>query len=720
MLIKNEEQLYQEIKQLSSTDFIIANNNIKDHILKNMGSFLPCIIADQNEYFKKRDYIIDDKMLPLIFEETDNFDLSNIIFNNLFNFKHIDSDNPNYLKVKEIFELGIDKKYIIETPSNTNPIKLEFELIKRDVTLNEFDTHEDEIVGAAFHILNLIESGVELSNIDLVCDGKIINYVNYIFPMFRIPVERSYKKSFKKYDIDNIVSSLNQDSFDELDSDIKKEINSAIVKFGTNKKFLSQYLRNKTAKEVNFDNTLKIKSISDINPFNHIVLVGLADFSFLTTFLDDGFLKDEIIEQFELPTSEQLKLNEINYLKSMIGFSENQYLSFCNNIDGEEVSYLDFLNEFNLNINKVNNFGVNNRYNPSFDKYKKKQFLEEFRQFKTKRSGLDYLKSVDIDESYDNQFNYVSNASQNMNVQLSATSINNFYKCEYRFYLQKIINLKNYSTHVHSLNGTYIHNNLEDYFLNGEFANREQNINEYKEGYLKVSSESKFELYLEKINTFLDDIAQLINEQHDVMGYEVLAVEKDYSKDNALQLSDGITLVGQIDKVLKKDDKIIVVDYKSGNSNIDFKLAKHGLELQNLIYFVLLKTEYKDIKFGGTYRQRVTPKLSYDQKEIDKLYKLNGYTNSDSVIINEIGVENLNGISFKKDGELIATALKRTFSDEAFDEIIDVTNDRINNVVDHIQKGSYKINPKTSIESCKYCDYADICYKKAKDYEVLS
>ena len=64
----------------------------------------------------------------------------------------------------------------------------------------------------------------------------------------------------------------------------------------------------------------------------------------------------------------------------------------------------------------------------------------------------------------------------------------------------------------------------------------------------------------------------------------------------------------------------------------------------------------------------------------------------------------------------------KVYSDNDLMKIIETVEDLIKNAFDEIQEGSFAINPKEIKgvnESCKYCKFANICYKSNKDVKVL-
>ena len=63
-----------------------------------------------------------------------------------------------------------------------------------------------------------------------------------------------------------------------------------------------------------------------------------------------------------------------------------------------------------------------------------------------------------------------------------------------------------------------------------------------------------------------------------------------------------------------------------------------------------------------------------------------------------------------------------TLSDTEIDNIIKLTEKKINEVVRNILEANFSINPKVlegENVSCKFCKFSDICYKKEEDNVYL-
>ena len=231
-----------------------------------------------------------------------------------------------------------------------------------------------------------------------------------------------------------------------------------------------------------------------------------------------------------------------------------------------------------------------------------------------------------------------------------------------------------------------------------------------KERLFKDLPKEKIEFILLKINNYMIQIIDIIFMQLAEEDFDILAVEE-----NITTSINSYKLNGKIDKVLKdKYDNYIVIDYKTGDPKLllEDEQLNNGLNLQNLIYFILLKSKYESVNFAGTYRYKVQPLISREIEESKRF----GYSSKNQSILNRLAIKNYKNLRLKKDGSPYVYSL--TFTDEEYLNKIKIVEDKINEFVQHIQIDDvYDINPikQGEILTCTYCPYKNICYKTTKD-----
>ena len=200
------------------------------------------------------------------------------------------------------------------------------------------------------------------------------------------------------------------------------------------------------------------------------------------------------------------------------------------------------------------------------------------------------------------------------------------------------------------------------------------------------------------------------------MSPHFIIFEKEIKIEKGNNLS--ITFKGFVDKIIYKEEQgkkiAVLIDYKTGNTDIDLGYIKYGIKLQLPVYLYLVNEELKDVSFAGFYLQKL---INKDNKDL----KLEGYSNSNVHILSmfDKSYENSNlvkGLKVKQDGSFYKSS--KVLNDNEINKIIELTNESINNSIKNIEDAKFSINPKKSddFNSCVYCPFNDLCFKTNNDY----
>ena len=208
--------------------------------------------------------------------------------------------------------------------------------------------------------------------------------------------------------------------------------------------------------------------------------------------------------------------------------------------------------------------------------------------------------------------------------------------------------------------------------------------------------------------------------------------------DIKLMDSPYVHFKGFVDKIMYKEKNnetlVSIIDYKTGNPDINIKNLKFGLSMQLPIYLYLVNNSgiLKNIKFTGFYLQHIlnvdvkkSNKKSAVEQQEDNL-KLTGYSSDDLSRLScfDPTYENseiIHGMKVKKDGNLSSTS--KVLSDDDINNILKITEEKIILAMNEILEGKYLINPKIvngKNVSCEYCTFKDLCYHTEKDNVYLN
>ena len=168
-----------------------------------------------------------------------------------------------------------------------------------------------------------------------------------------------------------------------------------------------------------------------------------------------------------------------------------------------------------------------------------------------------------------------------------------------------------------------------------------------------------------------------------------------------------IIFKGYLDKILYeiKDDKtyVAIIDYKTGDVEVDVNKIKFGLSMQLQIYLYLLKhaASFKNVVVCGFYIQKIMPKqLSYGDdylKYLSDSIALQGYSNSSFEILSHFDPAFSNSTmikGMKLTAKQEFNRFSKVLSTKQMDEITIQVEELIKNALINITNCNFTINPK--------------------------
>ena len=376
-------------------------------------------------------------------------------------------------------------------------------------------------------------------------------------------------------------------------------------------------------------------------------------------------------------------------------------------------TYSNIQNKINLTkkLDKLVKYGtIDNDLPILYNSYKTIEYLD----FDNKFTGIDK----------DNLYEFLNNK-----LLLSYSSIDKFYRCKFRYYINNILKLEKYEETFPILIGNLFHYILSVAFnTNFDFDIEWNNYLKDKE----LNEKEKF--FLEKLRSELLFIIDTIKEQNKLSNlnksyYE----EKIYiNKDKNIK----ITFMGIVDKIMyeERNGKTIVaiIDYKTGNPEANLNNTIYGIEMQLPVYIYLVKNSKKlnNVKIAGFYLQKilnneviVKPGELLENNKKNSL-KLIGYSNSNEDILKEFDFS-------YKDSEVIKSmrvgkngfySYSKVINDEKIDALSNMVDKKIDEAIDEIISADFEIDPKRIDNKnigCEFCNFKDICYVDEKDYKNL-
>lgn len=342
----------------------------------------------------------------------------------------------------------------------------------------------------------------------------------------------------------------------------------------------------------------------------------------------------------------------------------------------------------------------------------------------------------------------------------SISSVESYNHCPYAHFLDRSLNLKPRDIkkiEAYSIGDIY-HEVMKDFGLLLINTNKtlvkmnfseiekiiENIINDYankiERKYFLGNKKNKY--LLMKIKNALINSLKAMHYQAKHSKFNIAFVEEKFSVDakrlkvKPLQLSTGFTmnLKGFIDRIdyakLNDDVYIRVLDYKSGNNDIDFTKIYHRLSLQLFTYLDVVlnnsqKLFNKEAKAAGILYFQIKNSLinalsDYTEEEIylkhNEEYRMNGYTLGEKEVttlfddkITEGNNSDIIKAGLKKDGNFNAYA--KVLTQEEILTLRKYTNKAIIDSMEELTSGKIPITPVKyrDYTHCKYCKFHAIC-----------
>ena len=663
-------------------------------------------------------------------------------------------DIETYLKDKSIEVYGYDyipnfyKKYLDKIGASIIP--KEYGNYEHDIY--EFPFIDDEIEYVATRIIDLINSGIDINKIKITNINDDYNEpIKRIFDLYNIPIDLGENTSiyntlmiqdfinyYKDNDVDKCLDLLKEkyDLNDENNNFIFNKLISILNSYTfTDEKVIDNLIfdfKHTNTKNVLLKNKVEIISLKD-NIFGddeYIFLMNYNSSSIPVNYKDDDYLSDDTKEKIGLETSEELnkveRESDINIIKSI----KNLVITYK-----LKTPYDDFIKSTLLD-QESKKVPIINKYSNKMNYFKLSNKLDNLIKFSSKDDDLDYLYSLYRDIKYrkfDNNFKGINKDDLlkllNNKLSLSYSSMNNYYKCPFRYYMENVLYLsKEEKTFALDI-GNIFHELLSKSFSDGFDLDKEFNK------VVESTTVLKERFFLNKLKDELKFVIDTIKYQNTFSSLDKALYEnKIYvNKSGSIRL----TFTGTIDKLLYKEegDKayIVIIDYKTGNPDINLTNTKYGLDMQLPVYLYLASNmkDIKNVEVIGFYLQHILDNeinkdksKSYSNIKKDKL-KLLGYTVDDE---SEIGLFDKNYPdsevikSMKKNQDGSFSSNTKLVSKNQIDGLIKLTEKHIDNAFKDILDAKFDIKPKRigeTLVSCTFCKYRDVCFRKEENIENL-
>jgi ATP-dependent helicase/DNAse subunit B len=325
---------------------------------------------------------------------------------------------------------------------------------------------------------------------------------------------------------------------------------------------------------------------------------------------------------------------------------------------------------------------------------------------------------------------------------LSATRIEDYYRCPFRHFLDYGLRAQAERDYAHDVLdiGTYLHLAL-DIFARGIIeddadlaamaeseAERRMRIAAVEAArqhdYAKLAEDERFARQYALLTEELVSAARRMRAHFEGSRARIYAAERQFS-DYAIQTERGeVAVSGKIDRIDTADGYFRVVDYKSSDTAFVPGDAAAGVSLQLPVYIAAARRLLRDtgLKPAGGYYMRIGDEYGESAEDVDKAARMKGITLSDADVLCKFSALLENGEfravnqALTKSGRLAKRRVQVT--EEELDALLACVEDRLKSAAEAIWAGDTAISPVTGTSKkdvCEYCDYASVCRRSA-DY----
>ena len=604
----------------------------------------------------------------------------------------------------------------------------------------ELKDTEEEVEFVASKICELVLNDIDVNDIVLLNSGDAYtNHIKRIFKYFNIPINIKDNNSLLgtkmgTFFLENTNSNINktfdllETSFD-LKNDLNLEIYNKLITISNKFSFVSDYMEikdllkveliNTKLSDVILDEAVRVESLEDYIPngSDYVFLLGFNQGECPKNLKDEDYINDSLKEKLNLSTTVSKNIIHSKKIINTIKNIKNLWITY--KLNGEQGSLtVSSLNE-KLNYEVIHNIKNNYRHSHLNNRLKLSKYMDDYLKYGSKNKDLDLLNSTYKDNDYrkyDNRFSGIKKNSEN--ITLSYSSMDNYYKCSFRYYVSSILKLNCYEETFMKYIGSLFH-----YVLSKKDSlSLEDSITEFMNVNPKEFT-NKEKFFLEKLKNDLLFILDVIKKQDDYTNFHNALYEKD------IEIPKGNDkFIGIVDKILLNDNKTLgaIIDYKTGNPSLELNYLEYGLGLQIPIYLYLINKVNPNIEVVGFYLQKILPSLITRNPLKDlsaqkrDLLKLQGFSLSEEEKLSQFDKTYIDSelIKSMKVGNNGFYAYSKTLTKKNMENIVKIIDQKIDEALTNIHNNNFDINPKVINNKnigCEYCKFKDICYMTEKD-----
>lgn len=751
------------LDKIKNGDLVICPSNIKLKILKELNEnkkILNIKFMTINEFKNNYFGTYDEKALYYLMNKygfkygvAREF-LDNIYFDSDLVKSYYEELKENGLLIEnKLFKNSLDNicvigydgldNYIKDALNNYNVRYVSEDELDYKPTIYGFDKQSDEVAFVASDIACKLKTA-DINKIYLVgVNDDYESDVKRIFKLFNIPIDLSDSKEIYGTETVRIFLSNLKEKRDialALEVTPKNDIYDVIVDVVNKYSFVNEVddlfiqiitneLKNKRIKNNSLENVVRVTDLTsvDTSSDNYYYVLGFNQGVYPRIYHDDELIKDSDRKKLGLNTSLEKLINEKKHISKVIHNTKNLIITYKLKDNYRTYFPSPLIEDFGLSV--IMNPEISYEYSHDYNKLCLARGLDNYIKYNEKSNCLEKLysnyKTIPY-QTYDNSYSGGNEKDiydyLGGKLRLSYSSMNNYFLCAFRFYIQNILKLDPFVESFAILLGNLFHECLSHMY------DEDFNVEKIYNDYLKEKDLSfKENFFVKKLYNDLLFVIETIKKQESYSMFDQVLTEKNIMVDKSSELK--VEFVGIVDKIKYKEEDgktlVAIIDYKTGNVETTLDNINHGLHLQLPVYIYLTKNGmHKDIQITGFYLQKILNNVSMDadnaEDEKYKSLRLDGYTINDERLISKFdstydNSEVIKGMKTTKSGFSHYTKL---IDNSGVDKVVNLVDEKIDEVISATTKGNFDINPKRlgdKVIGCNYCKFKDLCFRKEED-----
>lgn len=666
----------------------------------------------------------------------------------------------NLLIINDFFSLFLDRKFIVYGFSYINKFYMKMlkripklEIVARNeadqkvLDVLEFDNVGEEVAFVFKRICGLLDKGISLNNVKIAgVDDNYEKELKKLSRFYGVPINFNNKSSIYSTKIAKVFLGCLEDnfSFEEAVNYLKEKFditnaeNVYVIKkiidvcnkyvgFNYDKTLIMELLRDDLkkvhTKGIKYDKAIELVSLDD-NDFSddYVFVFGLNEGKLPKIYKDEDYFSDDELVLLNLDTSIDKNMVSKETLVKTFFEIENLCLSYSLNDKSGELYPSSIISEYDMNVVKKE-VDYDNSYSNIHDQIMLATYLDNLIKYGEVDKNLSYLYSnYSIDYgSYNNAFTGINKKKlldYVKHLKLSYTSMEQFYRCGFRYYINNILKLDPFEESFSTFIGNLFH-----YILSICF-NKDFDFDKEWDNYL-LKRELRVDevFFLIKLKKELIYIINYLKEFNKDTGLTDMIFEKRIVVDKTRDIN--VSFIGIIDKIMYKNtsygDLISIIDYKTGNPSINLFNSIYGINMQLPVYlYLIVKSNiFHNPKIVGIYLQRILNNKEDDGEKQEAL-RLYGYSINDESFLERFdptyeSSKYIKGMKKSKNGFYSYTKL---LEEDDVDSLVKLVDSKIENGINDILNAKFAINPKrigNINEGCSYCRFKDLCFTKEED-----